>query len=296
MAMPDAKGLFHRGIVMSGSFPAGTPAADAQAVTAATMAELGLAPSDVAGLQKAAVANVIAAANTAVRKLSKGPGGMPSAGAPRPTGFGPVIDGAVLPEDWATAAPRISADVPMIVGNVRDEFRPFVLSFDESSLPKAVPPQRRDQATAIIAALHKAFPDLPPTELAAIMGGMFMRNMSVDQARKKHALGAAPVFSYWYLWSTAILDGTIGAPHGSDIPAAFDNSHRCDQFTGNTPQARRLANIVSQAWVNFAATGNPSQPGYAWPPYDPDRVATMVFDNRVRVENDPAGEARRLLA
>ncbi len=50
---------------------------------------------------------------------------------------------------------------------------------------------------------------------------------------------------------------------------------------------------MSQAWINFARTGNPSQPGLAWPPYEPDTVATMVFDTRSRMENDPASAARK---
>jgi para-nitrobenzyl esterase len=296
MAMPDAKGLFHRGVVMSGSFPAGNPAAQAQALTAATMAELGLQPGDVAGLQSVEAGKLIAAANAAAHKLSQGPGGAPSSGMPRLMGFGPVLDGAVLPEDWQTTAPRISADVPMIIGNTRDEFRPPNLSYTEATLPNAVPPPHRAQAAEIIGALRKTFPDQSPTELGAIVGAMFMRNMSVGQATKKHALGAAPVYSYWYTWQSPILDGRIGAPHGSDIPAAFDNTRKSDQFTGNTLESQRLATVVSQAWINFAATGDPSQPGLAWPAFNPDRVPTMIFDNRVRLEDDPAGDARRMLA
>ena len=294
MSMPSAKGLFHRAGIMSGSFPAGIPQKDAQALTAATMAQLGLAPGDIAGLQQVDAARLIAAGNMAARKLAPPPaaGGLPRSGG---INFGPVIDGDALPEDWHTAAPRQTADVPMIIGNVRDEFRPTSLSFTDADLSKAVPPQHADKAPQIIAALRKAYPGLPPTEIGAMIGGMFMRNMALDQCRKKQALGAAPVYSYWFTWASPILDGRIGVPHGSDIPGAFDNTANSDQFTGNTPEARRLAKVMSQAWINFATTGNPSQPDHAWPAWDPNVFQTMIFDNRVRVEDDPAGEARRLL-
>ena len=35
---------------------------------------------------------------------------------------------------------------------------------------------------------------------------------------------------------------------------------------------------VSQAWVNFARTGNPSQPGLSWEPYTVEGKQAMVFD------------------
>jgi para-nitrobenzyl esterase len=123
-----------------------------------------------------------------------------------------------------------------------------------------------------------------------------MRNLAVDQATKKYALGAAPVYSYWYTLPTPILDGRIGCPHGMDLPAAFDNTARCDQFTGNTPEAQHAAKLLSRAIVNFATNGNPSQPGLAWPAFDTEHLATMVFDAHARVENDPIGKVRRWLS
>ena len=52
---------------------------------------------------------------------------------------------------------------------------------------------------------------------------------------------------------------------------------------------------MATAWANFARTGNPSQPGLAWLPSDPENNPTMVFDNHCRMANDPEGEARKLL-
>jgi para-nitrobenzyl esterase len=70
---------------------------------------------------------------------------------------------------------------------------------------------------------------------------------------------------------------------------------RCEQGTGDTPEARALATKMARAWANFARTGDPSQPGLKWGPSDPERCQTMVFDNRCRMENDPEGAARRIL-
>jgi para-nitrobenzyl esterase len=295
MAMPAAQGLFHRAIVTSGSFPNTTRPAAAQELTAATLSELGL--KDVAELQRIDAARLIAAGDAASRKLmeaARARGGR--GGAPMGMQFGPVIDGRVLPEAWLSGAPAISAAVPMIIGNVRDEFRPLTLHVDEAKLAESIPEVHRDKAPEIIAALRVAYPNLSATELAAILGAVGMRNMAVAQATKKYALGGAPVYSYWYTLATPVLDGRIGCPHGMDLPAAFDNTARCDQFTGNTPEAQHAAKMLSRAIVNFAINGNPGQPGLAWPAFDSERLATMVFDARCRLEYDPIGNVRRWLS
>jgi len=296
MAMPAAQGLFHRAIVTSGSFPNTTKPATAQELTAATLSELGL--KDVSDVQRIDVARLIAAGDAASRRLMEAARARGGRGGFGPMGmqFGPVIDVRVLPEAWLSSAPSISAAVPMIIGNVRDEFRPLTLHVDEASLVQSIPEIHRDRAPDIIAALRVAYPSLPPTELAAILGAVGMRNMAVDQATKKYALGAAPVYSYWYTLATPVLDGRIGCPHGMDLPAAFDNTARCDQFTGNTPEAQHAAKMLSRAIVNFAANGNPSQPGLTWPAFDSARLATMVFDADSRLEYDPIGNVRRWLS
>ena len=39
-----------------------------------------------------------------------------------------------------------------------------------------------------------------------------------------------------------------------------------------------LQDKVAQAWLNFARTGNPSQPGLEWKPYTKESPQAMVFD------------------
>ena len=70
---------------------------------------------------------------------------------------------------------------------------------------------------------------------------------------------------------------------------------RCEQGTGNTPEAQALAKKMSTAWANVARTGNPSQPGLTWEPTDAATDKTMVFDNEPRMVNDPDGELRKII-
>ena len=55
-----------------------------------------------------------------------------------------------------------------------------------------------------------------------------------------------------------------GAWHTAELAFCFDNTKRCEQGTGNTPEAQALAKKMATAWANFARTGNPSQPGLTW--------------------------------
>ena len=89
-------------------------------------------------------------------------------------------------------------------------------------------------------------------------------------AKLKYEQKAAPV--YHVLLHLAIADAgrRAGAWHTAELAFCFDNTKRCEQGTGNTPEAQALAKKMATAWANFAATGNPSQPGLTWTPADPD--------------------------
>lgn len=51
------------------------------------------------------------------------------------------------------------------------------------------------------------------------------------------------------------------------------------------------------AWVAFAKTGNPQTAAIpAWPPYDPARRQTMIFNLESRVESDPHGDIRKFMS
>jgi para-nitrobenzyl esterase len=105
---------------------------------------------------------------------------------------------------------------------------------------------------------------------------------------------AAPAYTYYFTWQSPMLEDA-GAWHTAELQFCFDNTKRCEQGTGNTPEAQALAKKMATAWANFARTGNPSQPGLDWQPFDPETGKTMVFDNQCRMENDPEGELRKIL-
>ena len=144
------------------------------------------------------------------------------------------------------AAPDISKNVPMLIGSVTEEgdrmrSRP---SEDEwrANLAKAY---GNEKATAIVAALKKAYPEKSIRTLSYMcsgapgLNGLAMRNNVVKMGRLKYELKAAPTYTYYFKWQSPMLEDA-GAWHTAELQFCFDNTKRCEQGTGNTPEAQAL--------------------------------------------------------
>jgi para-nitrobenzyl esterase len=156
------------------------------------------------------------------------------------------------------------------------------------------------KAAAIVAGLKKAHPEKSIRTLSYMcsgrggLNGLGMRNNVVRMAKLKYEQQAAPVYAYYFTWQSPMLEDA-GAWHTAELAFCFDNTKRCEQGTGNTPESQALAKKMATAWANFARTGNPSQPGLTWTPADATRRQTMIFDNECRMADDPEGEVRKIL-
>jgi para-nitrobenzyl esterase len=305
MGMPSAAGLFHRAAALSGG-GGNIPSKEQQAELARlVMKDLGLAPNDIESLQKMEWSKLMAAGTAAAAKINPqgppvfGPG---APGKPR-VGWSPCVDSSIINmRAFFDAAPEISKSVPMIIGSVTEEGNRMSSKPTEqewhANLTKTY---GEEKATAIIAALKKAYPNKKIRTLSYMcsgspgLNGLAMRNNVVKMAGLKHALNAAPAYAYYFRWQTPILDGEPGAWHTADLQFCFDNTKRCEQGTGNTPEAQALAKKMASAWAAFAATGNPSIPGLKWEPTDPQTNKTMIWDNECRMVDDPDGEARKII-
>ena len=304
MGMPSAVGLFHRASAQSGG-GGNIPSKEQQTELARqVMKDLGLASNDIASLQKMDWSKLVAAGNAAAAKINPpgpfmGPG---TPGKPR-VGWSPCVDGKIINvRSFFDAAPEISKNVPMLVGSVTEEGNRMSQRPTEeewhANLAKAY---GEEKATAIVAALKKAYPQKKIQTLSYMcsgspgLNGLSMRNNVVKMARLKHELKAAPAYAYYFTWQSPMLDGLPGAWHTAELQFCFDNTKRCEQGTGNTPEAQALAKKMASSWAAFAATGNPSLPGLKWEPTDPDSNKTMIWDNHCRMANDPDAEARKII-
>ncbi len=299
MGMPAAAGLFHRVSVQSGGGGNPPDSEQARTLTRQLMTELNLKPNDIEGLKKTDWATLNKAGSAAIAKLNPptqgfGPGAPPS---PRPrVGWGPILDGrAVTVRSFFAEAPALAKNIPMLIGSVSEEgnrmsSRPTEEEW-QASLSRTLGAAK---ASALIAAMKKAHPEKSIRTLSYGVGGIGQRNNVQRMSRMKFEQGGAPVYQYYFTWQSPMLEDA-GAWHTAELAFCFDNTERCKQGTGNTPEAQALAKKMATAWANFARTGNPSQPGLTWTPTDPTRCQTMVFDNDCRMVDDPEGEIRKIL-
>ena len=298
LGMPAGKGMIHRAIAQSGGGGMIPSAEQSRDYSRRVIKELGIGPRDIAALQKIEWAKLFAASSKVAAEMNgppvRGIGGPPTT--PR-IGWGPTLDGKIITmQSFGTAAPDISRDVPIIFGNVSEEGMRFSAKPTEAEWRTQLAADiGAAKADALIASMKKAHPEKAIRTLSYGVQSIAFRNRVQEMVRMKHAQRAAPVFQYLFQWQSPQLDGVAGAWHTAELAFCFDNTARCDQGTGNTPEARKLAGTMATAWANFARTGNPSQPGLTWTASDPTRCQTMVFDNQCRMVDDPEGETRRIL-
>ena len=302
MAMPSAAGLFHRASVQSGGGGNIPSAEQSKEFSQQVMKELNLAANDIGSLQKMPWSKLMAAGNAVEARMNPsfrgfffGPARRNAA--PR-VGWTPTLDGNVIPmRSFYEAAPEISKNIPMLIGSVSEEGNRMNSKPTEAEWHATLAKELGEsKATSLIAAMKKAHPEKSIRTLSYGVAGLGGRSHVVDMAKMKCDLHAAPAYTYFFTWQTPILDGAPGAWHTSELQFCFDNTLRCEQGTGNTPEAQALARKMATAWANFAKTGNPSQPGLTWKPSDPDRNQTMVWDNESRMVDDPEGEIRKILS
>jgi para-nitrobenzyl esterase len=300
MAMPSAKGLFHKAIVESGSsLRQSTPESSAK-LAAGVLSELGLTRSQIERLQELPYEVVVAAGVTAQRKLAAPGGSLPGSGTR--VNWGPTVDGRVLPQHaFDPTAPAISANVPMIIGTVLNEFttgigHPEYESMTLEEARKRVDARYGAKTGRIIEAFQKAYPGAKPFDLMSLIFAAPTRQNAILQAERKAAQKAAPAYLYWFTWQTPVLNGRPRAFHCAELPFVFDNTDRCAAMTGGTQEARELGAKASECWINFARKGDPNHSGIPkWAVFTPDRVPTMIFDNKCELKSDPAGEALRMV-
>ena len=277
LAMPSARGLFHKAIIESGSTLKQQTREDAQKSTAKVFEHLGLKPNQTDALQNLPVQKLLDAMGNGVR-------------------LGPVVDGKALPRHpFDPTAPEFSSDVPVMIGTAETEGTYFathdILVLDEATLRSRLKQRLHDDSDRIIELFRKDRPQANPSELYYTISA-FPTKANI-QAERKAALGKAPAYLYLFSWRTPVQDGQRYSPLCIELPFVFNNVWHMPELVGTGPEIQPLANKVSAAWVAFARTGNPNHSGIPrWPAYDAAARATMLINNEWKAVSDPHREER----
>ena len=291
LAMPIAEGLFHKAVIQSGPGLRVTSTEAATRGARAVLKALGVEPGNLGALETVSAEAIQTAANSVAAETGR-------------MGLSPCIDGITLTRDpFAPDAPPTAARVPVMIGTNKDESTLFLrgapgwMTLTEDELAERAKGQAKDKAPALLAALKSTFPHYePPFLLSALQTATGMWLGSIEIAERKAAQGGAPVWMYQLVWETPVARGQLKSPHALEIPLVFDNVEKARSFVGRGEEPQVVAEQMSQAWLAFARTGNPNYPAIPhWPAYDAQRRATMMFDVRSRVEDDPYPAVRKVL-
>jgi para-nitrobenzyl esterase len=296
--MPAAKGLFHRAVIQSGAAVRFTTRERANALADAVVKQFG-------GVDKLADVPLHQLLG-AIQPASRGAG-------PRAYplldryDFGPVVDGpgdkaVVTQHPCEPATSPLGDDIPLMIGGTAQEATLFLdddavwnRTLTEAELRERVAAVAGPDTDAALALYRARMPGASAGDrlIAALTGSNFSIRTWL-YAERRAARGGAPVYHYSLDWPSPFAGGRMGAHHAMDLPFVFDTTD-VPLSTKGADGAPELAAAMSATWAAFARTGKPDNPAIpAWPAYTPETRATMVFDTRCRVVNDPGSEARAL--
>ena len=298
LATPAASGLFHKAIIESGSLRnmgiTLMTQNTSRRIAQLTLQNLGLDATQLDKLRTLPYSQLIAASDKALTTVGdeQGVHGLLGGG----ISWSPVVDGDFIPaQPFDTAAPRQSRDVPILVGSTLNEF-PMADFKPRTAGNRAWSDVQRmayfhetygSKADALPAAYRHAYPDMKASEWLYVDGTF--RPGAVATAQLQADQHAAPVYLYLFSWTSPVLDGMGGAVHCAEIPFVFNNVAITEQISGGGPGAYAMARKISQAWINFARTGNPNNPALPrWPAFTRENGATMILDTNsiVRYHHD----------
>ena len=277
LAMPTAKGLFHKAIIQSGASVRFAERERTTRLADAVLKHLGLGPDRLDTLQALPLERLQEAVAPAQATL------------PRPRyplldryNFGPVIDGRLLPgQPFDPAAPSVSAGVPILIGGTKDE----IVDLPRARRRGMEPHRHRGRS----AQAHRRCRRRRGRQSAGLLqaarsGGQSVRpaDHGAHRVQFRRALGASggaqgrrcqgARLDVQFDWETPAFGGRLKSPHSVDVPFVFDTLRKIGE-AHHTPHAQALADRVSKTWPASRAPasrgtkrsrrGRPTPPGGA---------------------------------
>jgi para-nitrobenzyl esterase len=299
----DVAGLVRRAVCQSGAQAhVRTPEA-ASEVTAEVLAALGLQAPTVGELRRVPVGALLDA-QVRVTAARRPHGGLP---------FGPVLDGAVLTEHPAAAVEAGSASgVDLLCGVTAEEMR-FYSAFGRRDLTEdrfearisslvaaAGHPHSPELVHQLADGYRRTVPEASPADRWDLLQSDHVFGLPAARLVDRQS-GHAPSWSYLFSYRGAGLDGRFGSCHALDLPFVFDtlDAPGVEVLVGPVgPDERSLARAMADAWVAFAAIGDPRcddrlEPWASATGPGPGR-AHAVFDRVPVVALDPLRSRHRL--
>lgn len=293
-ASPLSKGLFHKGVVQSGSHLKVQTEEYANTLTENLLKELGIAKKDARKLQ-----------TLDVKHLSRVQRKVISAAGAR---FSPMLDGITFTsQPWLPDAPTISNHLPMMLGTTRTELTNQMGGIEGIFDMNETKAKARLKAFILEEDIDRAYdifkasrPESNPSEvffkIASARG--YVRDQTIMAEQRVKSGGSGDTYVYRLMWRQPVEGGRRISQHSLDLPFVFDTVEALPHMTGPvTEETRAMADNMANSWIAFARTGNPNNSSVPkWKPYDLKKRPTMMFDVPSYVENDPHREERIFMA
>jgi len=292
LASPEAKGLFHRAMMMSGPCRLMTTLEDGYRKSRAFAATLGCEGPEVLKClrSKPTEAFVKKAANDMLA------GG---------TGWAPTVDGSVL-----TAMPVELIQqgkynqVPIIIGTTRDELRSYAIAipglglWSKSMVNGLMKMLAGDNAPQILA-MYDYQEFRRPIDLAFAFGNQMTFDAPAFLMAQAMA-GKNPVYWYRFDWDETRMPHKIGAMHAIDVPFVFGALNADSRLMKllaskkTVEKATPLAYAMMKYAAEFARTGNPNSDGQPkWPAYTTEKKERIYLDDPITVRPLSEAEVKR---
>jgi para-nitrobenzyl esterase len=256
VASPLAKGLFQRAIGESGAnFNKMTPLADLE------KSGLRVGPS-IQELRARPAAEVLKALGA----------------------YSVNVDGWLLPTDVMTIFEKGQQnDVPILIGSNADEGTAFMPAKITVAALEATAKQRFQSRVDEFARVYPATSDAEAWKASAALMrdstfGLQMRTW----ARMQTKSGKSPAYLYYF---SRVPPGPVGehygAFHASEISYVFGTADIGRRTWDDSD--RKLSDVMSSYWVNFATTGNPNGKSLpTWPNYDENKDLALGLGDEIR--------------
>ncbi len=284
-ASPLAKGLFHKGVVQSGSHLKVQSVEHANRLAENLLKELGIDKKNARQLQTVDIPTL----SKVQRKVIGAAGSR----------FSPMLDGITFPtQPWLPNAPTVSSHLPLMLGHNRTELTnqmggiKGIFDMNESQakerLKSFVLEDDVDEAYKIFKASR---PQANPSEVFFTIASA--RGYGLDQTimaqQRVKAGGTGNTFVYRLMWRQPVEGGRRVSQHSLDLPFVFDNVVTVPHMTGpETEQTRAMVDNMANAWIAFAKKSDPNNASIpTWKPYDLKDRPTMMFDVPSHLKNDP---------
>jgi para-nitrobenzyl esterase len=222
----------------------------------------------------------------------------------------PVVDGTVIPKDpLAAIQDGAAAGIALLNGTVHDEYCYWIGYYPalktkplDQALAENPWPARNlgDRKQEVLDFYNKKYPT-PGSDKSSVSSSVafvtdsqfLMQHFRASEAQAKHA----KVWMYRFDWKSQVPDKEyLNACHAIEVPFVLNTftSELADEIIGPNPPMG-LSDAMQDAWISFARAGDPNHKGLPeWPAYEPAHRATMIFDTKSKVVEDPDPEIRQL--